>query len=179
MAANLIGMEIRSSHPQAPRPLPKPAPEPPPRPEKKAHKWLQDGVLIAKDLSGVFFGDLPTAAGMAVQLGAPLPDIFKAGGGLGMGAINLGLSALGTAVDLNQARRVFKNPNSTRYDRGMEVTHLVFTDLVPTGTNFIPVLGMHGPVATVLYLATQSLGILVDLAKVQHDIRRVLKSHLN
>ena len=134
---------------------------------------LGETVLVTKDVVGFVFGDIPTLANVGAHL-FPVPVSVKKlfDGPGGANSVFLATSLIGTGIDAHRMVRIFKDPHSTPLERRVELGHLIVSDIIPTATSLIPMLGMHGPLAQGIFIGTQLAGVASDGAKTVYDIKK-------
>jgi hypothetical protein len=144
---------------------------------KPHYSNLSETVLVTKDVVGFVFGDLPTLAEIGANV-LPVPANVKHlfDGPSTANTLFLGASLVGTGVDLHRLVKVYKDPDSTSFERKVELGHLILADIIPTATSLIPILGMHGPLAHGIFVGTQLAGVASDGAKTVYDIKKA-KQH--
>ena len=133
------------------------------------HKVVRFGL----DAANTIGGDLPALAMTGANIGVlPLSSGLKSLLS-NLNGPNVGMNLVGDAIDAKQLRDVLKNPNSTKTDKRVEETHFLLSDIIPTLTSALPlVIGLSNPIVAGVFVATQLVGVVADLAKVGYDIHR-------
>ena len=87
--------------------------------------------------------------------------------------INIATSGIALAADLRETHGTLKNPDASKLDKVLDVSHLVASDVVGTASGFIPFFAnVHHPLAGALFIGGQALIVATDLAKAAYDIHR-------
>lgn len=119
----------------------------------------------------LLLSDAPAVMSMVANAGVlpptfgPVLDAFN--------TINVATGVVAIAADLRETRGTLLNPNATRLDKTMDVTHLVAGDVLSTVASLTPlVTPLSNPAAMAFFVGGQVVGIGMDIAKTVYDFRR-------
>ncbi|MHC9541713.1 MAG: hypothetical protein AB9903_19580 [Vulcanimicrobiota bacterium] len=115
--------------------------------------------------------DTPAVLSIWANLGTLPHALVPALGFFNMFNTATGVVSIG--LDSREAYQTLKNPNATKMDKIMDVTHLVAGDVVSTLGSLVPLVApLTSPVAMGVFVGGQLLGLSMDIAKSIYDAKR-------